>query len=79
MAKALSYRVIGTGISVLFLLAAGKGVGWAVAVGGIETLVKVFAYYWHERTWDSIEFGRGEFALTRESHRETLSKESEDV
>lgn len=51
LAKALTYRFVGTFISVLFLYLAGHGWAWAAGVGGLESLFKILAYYLHERAW----------------------------
>lgn len=29
----------------------------AIAVGGIEVVVKMIVYFFHERAWGAIEFG----------------------
>jgi len=58
LVKSLSYRLFG--------LFATAGVTWivtgsaraAVAVGALDTLVKIFGYYFHERVWENISFGR---------------------
>jgi uncharacterized membrane protein len=56
--KAMSYRVTGT----LFTF----GIAWlltgevvvAASIGGIEAVSKLFIYYWHERLWDKIKYGK---------------------
>lgn len=58
VAKALTWRVGG-----LFMT---FGVAWAVtrrldvaaSIGVADTAVKVFAFYFHERMWLKIRFGR---------------------
>jgi uncharacterized membrane protein len=38
---------------------AGSGKGsLAALIAFWETVVKVFIYYWHERVWDHIKWGR---------------------
>lgn len=56
--KAISYRVTGTVFTfgVAWLLT-GKFV-IAASIGGIEAVSKVFIYYWHERLWDKIKYGK---------------------
>lgn len=58
--KALSYRIFGTLSSwaVVFIIT-GEGT-LAALVAFWETVVKVFIYYWHERVWNFISWGRRE-------------------
>lgn len=58
LAKALSWRVIAWSItaSVAYLFT-GK-VAFALSIGFADSLLKIFAYYMHERTWMSIDYGR---------------------
>ena len=58
IAKAASYRCISTcGTALLFWILTGQ---WRLALlaGGIEAAFKVVTYYFHERLWDCIQFGR---------------------
>ena len=58
LAKALTWRVIAWSItaSVAYLFT-GKAV-FALSIGFADSLLKIFAYYMHERTWMSIDYGR---------------------
>lgn len=31
---------------------------FAAVIGGIDTLIKIAAYYFHERFWNRVSFGR---------------------
>ena len=56
--KSLSYRVFGTLSSFLVAYAiTGKG-SLSALIAFWETIVKVGIYYWHERIWDKIRWGR---------------------
>ena len=56
--KSLSYRVFGTLTSWAVVYAiTGKG-SLATLIAFWETVVKVAVYYWHERVWDKISWGR---------------------
>jgi uncharacterized membrane protein len=56
--KALSYRIWGTLSSWAVVYAiTGKGT-LAAIIAFWETVVKVFIYYWHERMWNFISWGR---------------------
>lgn len=56
--KSLSYRIWGTVSSwaVVYVIT-GKG-SLAALVAFWETVVKVFIYYFHERAWNKISWGR---------------------
>jgi uncharacterized membrane protein len=56
--KALSWRVFATVITgtVAFALT-GKG-GFALEIGLIDTAIKIFVYFGHERVWQRIPYGR---------------------
>jgi uncharacterized membrane protein len=56
--KSLSYRVFGTLTSWAVVYAiTGKG-SLATLIAFWETVVKVVVYYWHERVWNRISWGR---------------------
>jgi uncharacterized membrane protein len=56
--KSLTYRVFGTITSwaVVYVIT-NKG-NLATLIAFWETVVKVVVYYWHERVWDKISWGR---------------------
>ena len=56
--KALSWRFLATVIttSIVWILT-GKG-EFAATVGVIDTTVKIFVYFIHERLWLRISFGK---------------------
>ena len=56
--KSLSYRIFGTLSSwaVVYIIT-GKG-SLATLVAFWETVVKVVIYYFHERGWNNIQWGR---------------------
>ncbi len=58
IAKALSWRFIATLVtfSVAWLIT-GK-LAFAVEIGIIDTLIKLGAYYFHERLWIHVKFGK---------------------
>ena len=58
LAKAVSWRVVGTLDTFLlgWLLSGSVEIG--AAIGGAEVLTKTFLYYFHERAWyNHITFG----------------------
>ena len=58
IAKAVSWRAGGTVVTfVIALLVTGK-LDIAAKVGALDTLVKIAAFYFHERAWHRIGFGK---------------------
>ena len=58
IAKAVSYRLLGsavTGLIVFFLT--GKG-SLSFGAGALDMVLKIGAYFVHERVWNHINFGR---------------------
>jgi len=58
IAKAISWRLTGTidTIIVSFLIS-GK-IKVALSIGFVELFTKITLYYFHERLWNRIKFGR---------------------
>jgi len=56
--KAISYRVTGTISTFLVAFFITGEIGIALSIGGVEAITKMFIYYWHERLWDKIKFGK---------------------
>ena len=56
--KSLSYRVFGTLTSWAVVYAITNKGSLATLIAFWETVVKVVVYYWHERVWDKISWGR---------------------
>lgn len=58
LAKALSWRVLAwcitAGVAYVFT---GQAT-FALTIGFADSLLKIFVYYLHERTWMSVDFGR---------------------
>ena len=56
--KTISWRVVGTLDTI--------GISWfltgevqtALAIGSVELVTKMILYFWHERIWNNINFGR---------------------
>lgn len=58
IAKAVSYRILGSAVTGLIVFAlTGKG-GLSVGAGALDIVLKIGAYFVHERIWDRIDFGR---------------------
>jgi uncharacterized membrane protein len=56
--KAVSYRLLGsTTTGLIFYVLTGKG-GLSLGAGALDMVLKIAAYFVHERIWNHIEFGR---------------------
>lgn len=58
MVKALTWRVIATLITaiVAFLITGRFEV--AVSIGALDAVIKIIAFYYHERFWNGVKWGR---------------------
>lgn len=56
--KALSWRFIATLITMLVAWLFTGTVETAAKIGILDTLIKLAAYYFHERAWIRLSFGR---------------------
>ncbi|KJJ84212.1 hypothetical protein OMAG_001896 [Candidatus Omnitrophus magneticus] len=56
--KALSWRVVGLIITIITIYLYSKKIKDALAVGLISDLIKFGIYYFHERAWNKVDFGR---------------------
>jgi uncharacterized membrane protein len=58
LAKAVSYRVLGsTGTALVVLLLSGN-LKISLGVGALDMLLKIGLYFVHERLWNHIPYGR---------------------
>lgn len=58
LVKALSWRALGTLDTVLISWLISDRWDIAFSIGSIELLTKTFLYYFHERIWNVIRWGR---------------------
>ena len=56
--KAITWRIFATFVTISVVYIFTKEVVLSASIGLADTLIKVFAYYSHERLWDRISFGR---------------------
>jgi adenylylsulfate kinase len=58
IAKAVSYRVLGSAVTgLIFFILTGKGT-LSVGAGILDVILKIGAYFLHERLWNHINYGR---------------------
>lgn len=59
--KAISWRVTGSiDTFVVSYFITGKAT-LALSISGIEVITKIILFYFHERLWNKIKFGRKKF------------------
>lgn len=60
IAKTLSWRAVATLITMLVAFVITRETEIALEIGLADTLIKLFAYYGHERVWVRLRFGQKE-------------------
>ena len=60
LAKSVSWRFFGTLISWIVIFELTHKGKLAFVASGIELVVKIALYYYHERVWNKIKWGRDE-------------------
>ena len=58
VAKAISFRIIASLITVILVLIFTGNLALAGAIGILDLILKLMIYYLHERVWDKIVWGR---------------------
>ena len=56
--KALSYRVVGTFITLGVAWAITGKIKFAATICVADTFIKIWGYYAHERVWNRISYGQ---------------------
>ena len=67
LAKAVSYRILGSGTTVVVAYLVTGDVALSGAVGVGDLILKTAAYYVHERIWANIAWGRSYTYGTKET------------
>jgi uncharacterized membrane protein len=58
LAKAVSYRVLGSAVTALIVLLFSGSLRVSLGVGALDMLSKIALYFLHERLWNYIPYGR---------------------
>ncbi|MFK8009063.1 MAG: DUF2061 domain-containing protein [Saprospiraceae bacterium] len=58
LAKTISWRVIGTLDTILISWLITGTFAFAISIGAIELFTKMVLYFFHERAWNNIKFGK---------------------
>ncbi len=56
--KAISWRATGTMDTIIVSYIISRQIKMALSIGFVEVFTKVALYYFHERAWNKIPFGR---------------------
>jgi uncharacterized membrane protein len=56
--KAISWRTVGTLDTMIVSYFVTGSLVMAASIGTIEVITKMILYYFHERAWNKISFGR---------------------
>lgn len=58
LVKTLSWRVIGTLDTIVIAYLMTGTMHLAISIGGIELVSKMLLYFFHERSWNKIQWGK---------------------
>ena len=58
IAKAITWRIGGTFVTFVVALILTRKLELAVQIGVLDTVVKIGAFYAHERIWNRLSFGK---------------------
>ncbi len=58
LAKTISWRIIGTIDTVLISWVITGTIALALSIGAIELVSKMILYFFHERIWNTIKWGK---------------------
>jgi len=58
LAKTISWRVVGTIDTVIISLLITKTLSFALSIGMVELVTKMILYFFHERAWNKIKWGK---------------------
>ncbi len=58
IAKAVSYRILGSTTTALIVYLLTGKVTLSLGAGAADIVLKIGAYFLHERIWDRISYGR---------------------
>jgi uncharacterized membrane protein len=58
LAKAVTWRVTGTVDTFLLSILITRQIKYALAISGTELVTKILLYYFHERAWERVSWGK---------------------
>ena len=58
--KAITWRILGSIDTFIVSYIITGHAKWALGIAGTEAITKLILYYFHERIWNKIQWGRNE-------------------
>lgn len=58
IAKAISYRVLGSASTMAIVFFFSHNFGISLGAGVLDSITKIGLYFLHERIWNHIDYGR---------------------
>ena len=58
IAKSISWRIVGTLDTMIISWLVTGQINTALVIGGVEVVTKMVLYFFHERIWNSIKWGK---------------------
>ncbi len=58
--KSISWRIVGTIDTILISYLITGTLSLALSIGAVETITKILLYFFHERVWNFIKWGKNE-------------------
>ena len=77
--KAISWRLIAFGITSCLVYTFTHKTFLSLSVGFLDSLIKIFAYFIHERLWLKIPFGVNKHPLEEIRLKKELSEEDKRI
>ena len=56
--KAVCFRAIATLTTMVLVFAFTRRISFALGIGALEVVSKLLLYYWHERLWNVVRWGK---------------------
>ncbi len=60
--KTITWRILASLITILIVYLFTREVVLSMGIGLADVIIKIVAYYSHERLWNKIDYGRGSLA-----------------
>lgn len=58
LTKAITWRLTGTFDTFILSILITRKMSFALAISATELFTKIFLYYFHERIWERVKWGR---------------------
>lgn len=77
--KALSWRATATISTILIVYAFTQKLLLSLGVGGVEVIVKLILYYFHERLWEVLSIGKKKHPLSEITIKKALEQKDLEI